>query len=349
MEILNIPMEILNIANTIEGASGVATFVRELNSALNARGVNSCVGSIGGMRLRPHILHIHGLWLEMYHEAAKWAKANGIPVVWSTHGMTAPWSMRHKRWKKSPAWWLYQKRDLQNAVAIHCTTEQEADWNRSLGFNNCFVVPLGTREIFNHVEQVEHAEKRLLFVGRIHPVKGLSNLIRAWSLVQDPTCSTCSTWLKKQWKLRFVGPDEANHLSFLKSEVRSLGLEGSVEFAGPRFGSELSAEYDNCDCLVLPSFTENFGATVVDAMAHGKPCIASTFTPWKELQDRGCGWWVSNEPESLATAIRAMIEVGDDKRRAMGELGRKLVEQKYTWAAVADSMIKLYESVISKA
>ena len=84
-------------------------------------------------------------------------------------------------------------------------------------------------------------------------------------------------------------------------------------------------------------------------LAHGKPCIASTFTPWKELQDRGCGWWVSNEPESLATAIRAMIEVGDDKRRAMGELGRKLVEQKYTWAAVADSMIKLSESVISKA
>ena len=122
----------------------------------------------------------------------------------------------------------------------------------------------------------------------------------------------------------------------------------SVEFAGPKFGDKLSAEYDNCDCLVLPSFTENFGATVVDAMAHGKPCIASTFTPWRELQERGCGWWVSNEPKQLAGAIGEMMSLDCATRCKMGEKGRRLVEEKYTWGAVAETMISKYREVVSR-
>ena len=85
----------------------------------------------------------------------------------------------------------------------------------------------------------------------------------------------------------------------------------------------------------------------MDAMAHGKPCIASTFTPWKELQDRGCGWWVSNEPDKLAKAIQEMIDAGDENRRKMGSCGRKLVEEKYTWDAVGKTMVKGYEEVLN--
>ena len=149
------------------------------------------------------------------------------------------------------------------------------------------------------------------------------------------------------WKLRIVGPDEAGHQAELENLVAKLGLGDSVEFAGPKFGDELSAEYDNCACLVLPSFTENFGATIVDAMAHGKPCIASTFTPWRDLQNRGCGWWVSNDPTKLAAAIGEMMSLDDAKRREMGAKGRKLVEEKYTWDAVAHTMINEYQKVIS--
>ena len=143
-----------------------------------------------------------------------------------------------------------------------------------------------------------------------------------------------------------MGPDEAGHKAELEKLVAELGLGDSVEFAGPKFGAELSAEYEACDCLVLASFTENFGATVVDAMAHGKPCIASTFTPWKVLQDCGCGWWVSNDPVKLAEAIREMISVGDERRREMGLNGRKLVEERYTWDAVAHTMVNEYKKVM---
>ena len=134
-------MRILHITETISGASGVATFVREIDAELKARGVESrvcCCRDVltsvaRSAKDESDIIHIHGLWLGLYHRAAQWAYAHGIPVVWSTHGMTAPWCLQHKRWKKRLAWWLYQGCDLRRASAIHCTSEQEVAWNAALG------------------------------------------------------------------------------------------------------------------------------------------------------------------------------------------------------------------------
>ena len=342
-------MKILSVGYALEKASGVTTFVEETAAGLRALGHEVDVvdvlkgadrtGDVG----KYDIVHLHCLWqLHKYAVAARKAK---VPIVWSTHGMTAPWAMRHKWLKKKIAWWMFQRRDLESAAVIHCTTEQENKWNEALGFKNCFVAPLGTQELqltqFQSPTPTHNSNYTLLFVGRIHPVKGLINLIRAWHILHE---STCSAWL--DWKLRIVGPDEANHLSCLKSEVRSLGLEDSVEFVGPKFGEELSREYDACDCLVLPSFTENFGATVVDAMAHGKPVITSTFAPWREVAERGCGWWVSNEPESLARAIGEMMGLRDEERAAMGAKGLGLVAEKYSWPAVAETVLNAYHSIL---
>ena len=221
--------------------------------------------------------------------------------------------------------------------ACGCHPLQEVEWNKSLGFKNCFIAPLGTRLppiVGVSSSSSRKDDKVLLFVGRIYPVKGLVNLIKAWALSNADG-----------WKLRIVGPDEAGHLAELEALVQELELVDSVEFVGPKFGDDLSAEYDKCDCLVLPSFTENFGATVVDALAHEKPCIASTFTPWKELQERGCGWWVSNEPARLEESIVEMMSFDDATRRDMGAKGRRLVEEKYTWKAVAETMISKYREI----
>lgn len=353
-------MKILHVITGMQKAAGTTTFVENVVTGLRQQGHDvEIVMSPDGFR-RCDIIHIHGLWSGLLHRAACYARHNKIPVVWSTHGMTAPWAMRHKLWKKLPAWLLYQKRDLKKAAAIHCTTDLEVEWNKSLGFENCFVAPLGTNENQFHSPNPTRNSNTtpltataphytLLFVGRIYPVKGLVNLIRAWGIAMRQLSVSCSPFPvpHSNWKLRIVGPDQAGHQADLEALVRELGLGDSVEFPGPKFGDELSAEYENCDCLVLPSFTENFGATIVDALAHGKPCIASTFTPWKVLQERGCGWWVSNEPNKLATAIQEMIDAGDENRCKMGLLGRKLVDEKYTWNAVVKAIVNGYEEVLN--
>ena len=339
-------MKVLHIITSMQKAAGTTTFVENVVRGLCARGHDAEVIMAEDKFEFCDVMHIHGLWSGLLHKASQFAWKNHIPVIWSTHGMTALWSMHHKWWKKLPAWWLYQRRDLRRAAAVHCTTAQEVEWNRKLGIVKCMVAPLGTRGVreqgtsFAKATEVKTGNReqgrRLLFVGRIHPVKGLANLIRAWSLCKP-----------LNWRLRIVGPDQVGHQADLEALVAELGITGSVEFVGPKFDAELSSEYANCDCLVLPSFTENFGGVVVDAMAYGKPCIASQSTPWNELSECKCGWWVSNEPQALAGAINEMMSLSDSERHTMGERGRKLVEEKYTWVAVVKTMELAYTEVMN--
>ena len=412
-------LEVIQFCPDDRVSSGVNCFCTELNAALREFGIDCRIvrnvsaveevsgvltvsGVEGGAKVLAIegadsseqsnislILHIHGLWSRAVHRAATWARANGVPVVWSTHGMTAPWAMAHKRWKKLPAWWLYQRRDLRHAAAIHCTTDLEVGWNHDLGLVKTFVAPLGT-----HLKPLQPLKPlkplqplkpmkpfTVLFVGRIYPVKGLVNLVRAGARLAEGNFQLNDCQLSKGMceveKLleevdgdvvfRLVGPDEAGHRAELEAECRRLGAEESggrflfrsgkrvasplavsVEFAGEKRGEELAAEHEGCDVLVLPSFTENFGGVVVDALAHGKPVIASRFTPWQELVARRCGWWVDNAPESLAQTIVEAAGLGPDALAAMGARGRALVDEKYTWSAVAKTMKDVYASLRSQ-
>jgi len=291
----------------------------------------------GGTSTDFDIVHIHALWMPILHKVSVWAKRNNLPVVWSPHGMLAPWAMKHKWWKKWLPWHLYQKGDLKNVKILHATSEQEVEWIRHLGFRQPITVaPLGTRLSPMKLWAVKR-EKVLLFVGRIYPVKALDRLIEAFAMVPLE--------VRRNWRLRLVGPDQAGHQGSLELLVKRLELWGCVELPGPKFGDALETEYEACDCLALVSHTENFGATIVDAMAHGRPVITGDKTPWREVAERKCGWWVNNEPERLSAAIGEMMAMSDDERRQMGENGRRLVEEKYTWDAVVKEMVKGYEEV----
>ena len=340
--------EVANVQAAKGNAVVIATLPRYLQEHYPVASSVRVVDTMMGLEWReapPDIVHIHGIWTPVLHRVVTCATEAGVPIVWSPHGMLAPWAMRHKGWKKWPVWWLWQRRDLAKAAIIHATTELEAGWVRGLGLRNeLSVVPLGT-SLPERKNDFQNKEKIVLFVGRIYPVKGLVNLINAWAILFGEAKTKPVSGEFDSWKLRIVGPDEAGHKAELERLIEAKGLRGKVELAGAKFGNGLDWEYDRCECLVLPSFTENFGATVPEALAHGKPCIASTFTPWRELEEMGCGWWVSNEPAELAKAIGEMMAAGEDARREMGERGRRLVEEKYSWSGVAAQMLKEYESL----
>ena len=357
-------MHVLHVITGLPKAAGTSVFCGEVCNGLAAAGHDVTIAVIDPTRAdcypidpqiklvpidtlfkstrstcstRFNIIHIHALWAPVLHKVNQWAAKNGLPVVWSPHGMLAPWAMRHKWWKKCIPWYLDQKGDLKRAKMLHATSEQEAEWIRGLGFTQPITVaPLGT-PLPPLRPWAAKREKTLLFVGRIYPVKALDRLIQAFAEV--PLA------VRRDWKLRLVGPDQAGHKESLELRVKRLELVEFVEFAGPKFGEELNAEYDLCDCLALVSHTENFGATVVDAMAHGKPVITGDKTPWKEVAEQKCGWWVSNEPVKLSAAMCEMMSMSDEERRQMGVRGRRLVEEKYTWAVVVKAVVAGYQSV----
>ena len=350
-------MKVLHILQGMQKASGVSSFVGGLASALCDVGVEVAIAADqlaadvqypiesrikfwnlplvdADMIARYDVVHIHGLWTWGLHKASCWCDKTKTPVIWSPHGSLAPWAMKSKRWKKMPAWLLWQKRDLKNAKMFHATASCEEQWLHELGFGQpCVVAPLGTTVKAAKLLQ-QNTRNILLFVGRVYPVKALDRLITAFSMVPDD--------IRKNWRLRLVGPDQGNHMETLKTLSKKLNVENEIEFVGSRYGEDLEAEYASCDCLALVSHTENFGSTVVEALAYGKPCITSTFTPWCELQENRCGWWVENTPEKLSDAIKEMMSLSDEGRRNMGLNGRRLIEAKYTWTKIAETVKTAY-------
>lgn len=331
------------------------------------------------------VVHIHGLWTPILHRVLNWANRHGMPVIWSPHGMLAPWAMAHKRWKKILPWYLYQKGDLNRAVLLHATSEMEAGWIRDLGFKQkSVIVPLGTH-LPPSVSPRYHELRTILFVGRIYPVKGLASLIKGWSLLP--------TDIRQGWQVRLVGPDQAGHMDELKRLADRIGVLQDVHFQGPLFGAQLASAYRDADLFVLPSFTENFGGVVVDAMSYGLPVITTKGTPWAELlgspenvngkpltvnnksltmsgrqcceteckqprtaygvrrtdfTDNGrCGWWIDIGVEPLAIALHEAMSLTDEQRREMGENGRTLVQRRYTWSAVAEQMKAVYAWILN--
>lgn len=366
-------MKILQIVPIMPKASGVTTFVENVVAELRVLGHEVDVvtkdyycgdrESRACVLKRYDVVHVHNLWDPWLHLWAQAARKVEMKVVWSPHGTLTPWAMHYKWLKKKVAWMLYQRRDLQEAAALHVTVSNEEDDVRRLGLKNPVIVaPLGVRmrtatvespisrsdwvyragEILDNSFSSEFGGGHtLLFVSRIHRKKGLLNLVNAFSNLGE------TIKIRQGWRLRIVGPDEEGHTTELRTLAEKEGVAERVDFVGPKYGVDLEKEYRNADCFILPSFSENFGSVVVEAMAAGLPVIASRGTPWQEIEERKCGWWVENDPETLARTIGEMMALTDDERREMGACGRKLVAEKYQWPVIGQKMADEYGKLIS--
>lgn len=292
-----------------------------------APGLRRCLAS-----LQPDLVHTHGLWLYYQVVAYRYAAATGIPLVVSPRGMLEPWAFRHNRFRKLPLWWLYEKRGLQSAAVLHATSRQEAESLRALRLTAPIaVIPNGV-DLPDREETYSGNGKTALFLSRIHAKKGLLNLVAAWRNVQP-----------SGWRVIVAGPDENDHEREVKAAVRQAGLGNCFEFVGPVYGERKSCLFRGADLFLLPSHSENFGNAVAEALAYGLPVITTTGTPWSDLREHACGWWIEVGVDSLTEALRAAISLSPEERRAMGLRGRRLVEDRYSWKSVAAEMKKVYE------
>ena len=295
------------------------------------------------------VVHINGIWNWPYHKVARIAYKRGIPVVWSPHGSLTPWALNHKWLKKKVAWLLYMHRDLARANVIHVTAPSEVADMRRLGFkNDVAVLPLGVKFRWNDNELRNIKErtksKTILFVSRIHPKKGIDNLIRAWAELKrfDAVSSL------KDWKIKIIGEDAyPGCTNSLKRLCAELGVRKDVEFCGAMYGDAKDMFYAEAKIFVLPSHSENFGSVVVEALANGTPVITTKATPWQGLEDRRCGWWIEVGVKPLVDALRVALKIGETELLAMGARGREWMKTDYDWAAIARKMYNLYLSMIN--
>jgi glycosyltransferase involved in cell wall biosynthesis len=287
------------------------------------------------------VLHNNGVWMMPNIYAGSVARQRGLPLVFSPRGMFSEWSLANSRRRKQVAWWcLGQRRAVAATACFHATSVSEAEDIRRLGFRQPIaVVPNGIDlpDLGSTKPPAEGEGRRTtLFLSRVHPKKGIPFLLRAWRRVERRF---------PDWDLVVAGPDEGGHLSQVQGLAYALALE-RVRFPGPAYGEHKHTLYRHADLFVLPTYSENFGMVVAEALSFGVPVITTTGAPWQELERRACGWSIELSEQNLAHALEGAMNLTAEERVEMGHRGRQWMEQSFAWARIAAEMKAVYEWVL---
>ena len=291
------------------------------------------------------ILHQHSIWMANSRITHRWRAAFGRPTVVAPHGTLEEYALKRSAWKKRLASLLYERKNLRLASCLHATAEAEAMSFRNYGLRNPIaVIPNGIPDALTHSigegarfrerYSIPPDKRVMLFISRLHPKKGLPLLFKAIALIREQLAN---------WYLVVAGSDEVNHRRELQLLSERLGIEDLIQFTGPLFGSEKLDAFDVADLFVLPTHSEGFGIIIAEALGAGLPVLTTRGAPWQELPAHRCGWWVDVSTSAIQDALLDAIQRPKHELVEMGQRGRSLVAQKYTWSQVAGKSLMLYE------
>ena len=285
------------------------------------------------------VVHIHYVWVWTTVRAAAAARKHSIPYVLAPRGMLVADLIRRRSSPAKKAWLaLFGRRDVAGAAAIHVTSDVEASQLASLGLSThrVAVIPNGVNVnemLPDGASTSETAHPYILFLGRISWKKGLDRLIRAFPAVGDAD-------------LVIAGYDEDGHQAIVERLAETSGIRDRIKFVGPAEGNAKARLIGGASCLVLPSYNENFGMVVVEAMAAGRPVVVTPEVGLAEMIERSrCGIVAGRSTASLAAALNYLLTNPIDAR-AMGVAGRQTALAHYSWPAIARNMTLLYENLV---
>ena len=287
------------------------------------------------------VLHGHGLYVGTNFLFGGEARRQRKALVYHVHGMFEPYILKRSRWKKRLVHWLFENRNIRDVRFWRALTTTEAAQIAATGARQPIaVIPNGLdvadfmrpadldRPIQTPlVERLSKRSRRLLFLGRIHPKKGLMLLLPAWAKVQAA-----------DWELVIAGPDEGGHLQEVRARAAELGIADRVIFTGLMQGEEKVRLLHTADLFVLPSFSEGLPMGVLEALACGVPVVATRESNVGDLMSDGAGWECSAAVDSLAEALGQALAATESERAERGSTGRRTIEARYGWPSVVKEL-----------
>lgn len=291
--------------------------------------------------IKPDVVHVNCCWLPLCSLVQKWSQNMDVKVVLSPHGMLEPWIVKRNYWtKKLPALLLYQKEAIKSADLIHATAESEKGNILRLKYNDKIAVVPNSVDLSEIKLKDEWSRKRqALFLSRVHVKKGVELLIDAVTeLREGGECLDVSFVV--------AGEGEKEYREGIQRRIEERGLRDVVKLVGGIYGEQKWMAYRNADVFVLPTFSENFGIAIAEALASGTPVITTQGTPWKDLETDSCGCWIKTDVKSLADALRKMFSLNEVELKTLGINARRLIERKYSAEQTAKQMLELYESLM---
>jgi glycosyltransferase involved in cell wall biosynthesis len=299
--------------------------------------------------IQPDIVHVNCCWQPYFAYAAIWAKEAGYPVILSPHGMLEPWIVRrHYLTRKVPSLLAYQRRAFFASDMIHATAESERQHIEQISHYCSFlsnwhptvqVISNGVETDGIEVRTSWQKSRRILFLSRMHPKKGIDLLLRAFAEVWKDNGPL------NEYVLQIAGDGDTTYLNSLKTLSERLGLSSQVQWLGGVYNEEKWSLLRQADLFVLPTHSENFGIVVAEALASGTPVLTTYGAPWSVLNTERCGWCVDVTVDALRDALTSFARLDESDLRLMGLRGRRLVEENYDARKLVGEFVKMYESV----
>ena len=276
------------------------------------------------------VVHLTGVYNFPTFPTICWARSLNKPLIWSPRGALQRWKGSSRIGLKAVWDFLWYHTADRVELTMHVTSEKESrEALARFPKLRIAMIPNGVDVPVDLHRVARNGELRMLFIGRLDPKKGIEALLKACSLVDSAP----------PWRLAIAGWGAPEYVSQLKEQIHALGLSGRAEMLGAVLSQEKKRLFECSDVALVPSYTENFGIVVAEALAHGVPVIASKGTPWSRLEEMKCGLWVDNDPETLADAIRSISTMPLED---MGRRGREWMQSEFSWRSVANQMLALY-------
>jgi len=294
------------------------------------------------------VLHLQALWTHNSVIVNQWSKRWRRPYLITPNGMLDQWAVRNSQWKKRIALAIYERKCLQGAACIQVNSRNEYNSVREFGLTNpiCIIpngidLPRQREELpLPWTDQIAPGRKVLLYLGRLHPKKGLVPLLKAWAQASSQRTG-CSPWT-----LAIAGWDQGGHEDELKTLATTLQLNSSVAFLGPRFGLDKLGCYQNCQAFVLPSFSEGLPMAVLEAWSHAKPVLMTPACNLPEGFTHNAALKIEPTVESLADGLGKLCAMSDLDRSAMGSSGFSLAKDRFSWSKIAADIRSVYSWIL---
>ncbi|MGC8493808.1 MAG: glycosyltransferase [Syntrophobacteraceae bacterium] len=286
------------------------------------------------------ILHVNGLWT-MPCVYPGWAvRRTACKLVVSPRGMLSVHALRYSALTKKAFWTIAQGPVVRRASCIHATSVREYEDVRSFGLRRqpVCIIPNGI-DVPEQAPTPSEGTRKLLFLGRIHPIKGVDTLLRAWAAVSHKF---------KEWELLIAGPEVGlkGYLDKMRALAQELKLE-RARFCGALYGQDKLAAYRDAELFVLPSLSENFGNAVAESLAAGTPAIVSKGAPWGGLEEHHAGWWIEVGLDPLVGCLEDALSRSREELIGKGQSGRDWMIRDYSWAKIGQMMHLTYEWLLS--
>lgn len=285
------------------------------------------------------LIHLRGLWSFSSYATATVGKA-GVPVLISPEGMLDPWALSRSAKKKRIAFHLFERKNLQRARALHALNKAELAHIRDFGLRNpVAIIPNGV-DIPSSLRPNDRAvEPRiLLFLGRIHPKKGLEVLAEAWA-----GALAIAPELKTSWKVHVAGWDEGGHEIELRKKIDRLGLSGDFILRGSLYGSAKDLALRTASAFILPSYGEGLPISALEAAAYGLPLFLTRQCNLPEFIAGGAAFEIDLASDTLARELAGQLTIDYGLLDATGARAREIAAQSFSWDRVIDQYRSLYE------